>query len=422
MMNKISLFRLLVSLLIILGNMQVAYASPRCSKVSGWAGAGDSNYGPSGITSIINVTDDEEFQPIGTILGSSASTPMSIFGQPGGFDPEKVLFKCSADATNLNVAFSTNGDSSYAGKYVIDAAGVPESTYRSAIRYVGFRVRDSLSGRYFTSRWQYRPLTGLDRDEDGNILVKAKNFGSASIELIRIPYGNALINSGLLTHNQPLGYFAMVGPGLSYPKEGVEHAADYNGWYHNWPGNISITRQITVRRAKMCAFSSVTPHVQFPLISRSELDHGGKVSSSFSVVYRCQNEYESGIAPGQNAIGFRIRDDVYAASLSEGIINAEGGVQYLLSNGYGSDPSIATGVGIELKDEYGTSMNWLSNENLVSGGKNAGWYPINGHEISDTTGIKKYQQDFNVYLSKIIGKTVTTGKVNAYAEVFIRVQ
>lgn len=407
------------------------YINPDYGKNASWSGASDNNFGPLGLQNVINITDSE-FQPVGTTLAKSPSTSMTQYGQIGGFDPEQVLFRCDAgDEGLIFESYATNSDNYFSGRSLVTEAGVPEYTYMLNSKNIGFRVKNETTGEYVTRNWRYRPLTNLDRDDQGKILVKAKNFSNMSVELVKIsypaitdgPYQPSTVYDYNYTYAQPLAYSTFVGPGEGNGcAEGLLGTC-YIGWHYNWPGNVSIHNNLAIRRAKMCAFKSVTPYVLFPTISVEALNRGEKAAGQLSLTYNCQQGAAYGVGANQNAVGFKVSVEAYLAAESAGLKTSGYGVTHLLSHGYGTDPSVATGAGIELANSDGSSMNWLSNENIISGGNNDGWYALQGVQIGSGAVSNEYLEVYNVYLSALDENTAPTpGKVYATAEVFIRVQ
>lgn len=412
------------------GPTSVYYVNPAYGKAAIWDGGHDVNHGSVGIQHVIGITDDD-FQPVGTVLAQSASMPMTLYGQKGGFDPEQVLFRCdAADAHSLYESFSTNGDDYYSGRRLVTEAGVPADTYVLNSQRIGFRVKNDTTGEYLNRYWRYRKLTNLDTDDQGKILVKAKNFSNMSVELIKISYPTitdtpasdpSTAYNNTYTYPGPLGYTTFVGPGIAGCEEGKNSATCYSGRYANFPGNISVHNQFVVRRTKMCAVKSVTPYISFPSISVAALKNGEKASGEISLIYNCQ---QGASDVSSNIVGFKVSSEAYLAAKDNGLTTYGTGVTHLLSNGYGKDQSVASGVGIELTKADGTRMNWLSNEKIVHGGSNDGWYPLQGDIFGiGTASSYSYLQIFYVYLSALNpNKPVTPGKVYATAEVFIRIQ
>jgi len=108
-----------------------------------------------------------------------------------------------------------------------------------------------------------------------------------------------------------------------------------------------------------------------------------------------------------------------------GLVTSGGAVTHLLSNGYGTDPSIATGVGISLRNAAnGSAMNFLGWSG-TSSGASSGWYPVlaGAHNTGSTTqNYTNYSQTITATLSTLPGMTAKPGKVNATAYVLVKVQ
>lgn len=407
------------------------YINPEFGTNAIWNGASDSNFGSTGLQNVIGIVDTY-FQPVGTLIAKSPNTPMIQYGQAGGFHPEQVLYRCDAeDEGKIFESYATNSDNYLSGRSLVTEAGVPSHTYMLNSSNLGFRIWNDTAQEYVTRNWRYRPLTNLDRDDKNKILVKAKNFSSMSVELIKIshpavtdgPYQPELIYRDFYSYNQPLGYTTFVGPGVPGCADGLLGTC-YIGFHSSWPGNISIANQLSIRRSKpMCYFRSVTPYVSFPPISATALKQDQKVSAQFILQYSCATGATVGTDAGQNAVGFKIGSEAYQAAIKEGLTTVGTGVTKLLSRGYGLDPTIAVGVGIELRRENGEQLFWLTDENSISGGKMNGWHSLNGVQVSTEPISKVYEERFNVFLSKNGSLIeVTPGKVYATAEVFIRIQ
>lgn len=385
-----------------------------------WGGAYDANNGPLNLPSTINITD-ENFQPNGTLLASSV-VDFVQYGQKSGYDPEQILFSCTADsAGQLYEIYATNGDNAYGGLYEDGATYGLEHSYATYQKNLVVRITNNETGQYFKKNWQYRALTNLDTDASGNILVKAKNFTSVTIELYRIGDVRGAITPGAYGYSQPAGYIAFGGPGISYPADGADSQTSYPGWYAYWPGNISLYKNTNIRRSKACRFNSVTPNVLFPTISTEEINNGGSRTANIDITYQCQSGYTAGVSAGQNAVGFQVSSGSYSAALAEGLTTTGSGLTYLLSNQYGVDSNVATGVGIRLERE-GTTLNWLSDANVMTGGNADGWYKLNGTQVATDDVADSYQESFSAILEALPGQTATPGKVYAQAQVFIRVQ
>lgn len=399
-----------------------------------WVGACDTCNGSLGLPSMINVSD-ANFQPDGTLIASSVAPPTQ-YGSTAGYDPERVFFRCAAGDAVYEM-FSTNADDLFSGWYrggdsVGNSIGL-QAAYRTAWPNVLLRLTYVETGEYFTDIWRERLLRGLDIDSRGFQLVKAKNLSAVRAELFRAPleatrYYSPTTASQLYAFTQPAGYTAIKGPGLSYPRVGVSHYGNYDGWHHNWPSAISLYNKVTLKRYPTCAVTNVTPHLVFPSISIGEINAGSSQEMPFEVAFKCQSGVINSTALNGTALGIKVSSGGLAASSSLGLINANGGLSYLVSDRYGQ-PGIAQGVGFRLL-RNGSVMNLLANEDSAMG-SNAearGWYPVlsgASNMTGELSGISYYSETFRARLEKFkLGSmpTVTPGRVEATAQVVIRVQ
>lgn len=162
--------------------------------------------------------------------------------------------------------------------------------------------------------------------------------------------------------------------------------------------------------------------------SLAEIDSGGVREAPFELTFKCQSGMTNGTGAGATALGIRVSSGALAASPALGLVNASGGLSYLLSDRYGQ-PGIAQGVGIRIY-RNGAPMTLLANEDSA-GGSNAearGWYPAVGgatQSLGGSGGIDQYGETFRARLEKLSLGTrpgVTAGRVEATAQVVIRVQ
>lgn len=411
-----------------------SYVDPLYGKTAIWDGAHDPNRGDLNLP-IVNISDTA-FQPNGTMLASSI-VPFITYGQRGGYDPEQVLYRCdAADENEIFEYYSVNADNAYSGMYEDGVADGVNRGYATYIKNVVARLKNNQSGEYFSRIWQKRAMTGLDRDAEGRILVKAKNFTDISVELFRIRdvrgfNGSSAVNrpyeSGY-SYNQPAGYIAFGGPGITHPTEGIDHISHYPGWYAQWPGNISFYQQMLVRRTPgTCSVSSVAPYVLFPTTTIKELEQGHSVNVNMSLSYRCQGDFISGTKAGNFAVGFKIDTNSFNRAKAMGLTD-QAAVSHLLSRNYGS-PGYAQGVGVILEREDGLTQPFVikTYPDLGTGiydSSKDGWRKFIGTNI-DYDPINKVtilHETYTAKLTKIPGVTVTAGKYYAQAQVLIRVQ
>ncbi|MGJ7473435.1 fimbrial protein [Pseudomonas fulva] len=400
-----------------------------------WAGGCDTCNGSLGLPSVINVSDPS-FQPYGSLIASSVA-PFTQYGATAGFNPEYVFFRCEARDAVYEM-FSTNGDDVYSGWFqggdsVGNTLGL-RSAYRTAWTNVLLRLTHLATGQLFTDVWQERRLTGLDTDSRGYQLVKAKNLSAVRAELFSAPkdpsynYYSETVSSQLYGYAQPAAYIAIKGPGLAYPTVGQTHYGNWSGWYGNWPGALGLYNKVTLKRYPTCSVTSVTPYVVFPSISVSEINAGGRREMPFQINFRCQSNIVNSTSANGTAIGIKVSSGALAASSSLGLVNAQGGLTYLLADRYGQ-AGVAQGVGIRLL-RGGAPINLLANEDSAngSGAAGRGWYPVISSAANLTgsvNGIGQYTETFRARLEKLSTGTLPTvrpGRVEATAQVVIRVQ
>lgn len=399
-----------------------------------WAGSGDTTGSAGTLPTVVNI-NNTTFQPNGTLIASGIVS----FLQAGSatYTPEQILFRCTADeAGKLYEYYATNGDSANAGYYEVGAAyGLPES-YRTYVNGMALRATNLATGEYYSRYWKARPLLNLDTDSRGWILVKAKNFSDTKVELFRLTSANGpQTAAGIYPESQPATYIAFKSstnaPNLTV---GADSAYNYNGWYDQWPGAVNLYNRIYTRRSATCSVTNVTPTVIFPIITVAELKSGVTRQRPITIQFACQTgapastgvtAIASGVTAGQTAMGILVNPANAAAAVSAGFGTAGSGVSYLLSDGYGTDPNVAGGVGIQISRTNGTVMNLLSTlSGTVLGGNNAGWYPVLDDATSGgaVNGVTTYTKTLNATLKALPGKTVTAGKVSATAQVIIQVQ
>ncbi|SEA02084.1 fimbrial protein [Variovorax sp. YR216] len=410
----------------------IYYVDPAHGTHNIWSGSLDTA-GASGLSvSSVNL-NSSTFQPDGTLLASGSASFLTLGNE--AYTAEQVLFRCdAADEGSLFEFYATNGDNDYGGRYEDGASfGLP-GAYRTYIRDMVIRVTHTLTGNYFSRYWQSRPLTNLDRDGQGKILVKAKNFSDVRVELFRVSntYGSA--GSGLYGYSQPAAYIAFKGPGWSNNLlDGRDSGSYFDGWYAAWPGTINLYNRLTVRRSATCAVTNVTPNVRFPLMTVAELQGGGTRQMPIDITFECQTgapantglaALASGVNAGQTAMGVLVPAANFQSAAAQGLTTAGSGATFLLSDGYGTDPGVATGVGVSLALANGTPLNFLGNAMVTGSGNAAGWYPVldGATATGVAAGVTNYTKRLQATLKRIPGRTVTPGKINARAQVVIRVQ
>ncbi|WP_328585518.1 fimbrial protein [Morganella psychrotolerans] len=115
------------------------------------------------------------------------------------------------------------------------------------------------------------------------------------------------------------------------------------------------------------------------------------------------------------------------------MVNSAGGVEYLLSDGYGSVPSVATGVGIALSNTTtGQRMPFVgwggcteSTPCNQATARTAGWFPVLTGSTpigSSSAGYTSHLIQLTATLSRLPGQQAQPGNVDAKAYVLIKVQ
>ncbi len=418
----------------------VYYTEPGKGTVASWGGALDGNGSMGTIPKIVNINNNA-FQPLGTLIASG--TTSFLDSGTSKYTPDQILFRCTPDeAGKLREFYSTNGDSAYAGMYQVNSALGLDETYTTIVSGLGLRVKNMATGQYYSRYWKSRPLNNLDVDSKGWILVKAKDFSNASIELYKIDYNaNNLGNprntyTGLVAWTQPAAYIALKSSniGINFD-DGVDHYGHHHGWYAEWPASmVNLHNNLIIRRAATCFVQNVTPNVLFPTLSVSDLNNGTKATMPININFQCQSGSPansgvtalfSGTHDGQTAFGLLPKPANVASAQNQGLTVGTGAaVTHLLSDGYGSAQNVATGVGISFTRKNGTQLNLLST--LASSGQGAsyGWYPVLDDAISsgNINGVTSYSKTLDATFGKLPGKVVTAGKYNATVQVIIQVQ
>ncbi|CND13202.1 putative fimbrial usher protein StbD [Yersinia intermedia] len=402
-----------------------------------WKGAniGDDNYGASLQLGNINITSNY-IQPVDSMLASSIISLVPARFWP---DPEAVIYECDvADKDSLFEVFATNGRSNVGGY-----SNMGDNYFQTFFPYTALKLIHVDTGVEFTRIWQQAPLRKYD--VVGNkIQIKGKHFSQIRAELKKVGSvdrtpspglsgcsGPAADNySGGYSCNQPNGYVVFKGPGMPVPETGYDSATNYQTWqsgrYMAFGMNTAPVSVLT--RKNTCVVRNVTPYVVFPIITVNELNDNQSRSADITVDIECQSGTESGINSGQTALGIQTSLPGYLKAQGLGLVNAAGGVSYLLSDNYGTDKNIATGVGISLSDSSGATMNfvgWGGCANNCSASTSAGWYPVltgassNG---SNGAGYNNYLHHFTATLKKLPNGTPTAGKVDATAYVLVKIQ
>jgi len=421
-------------------------ANALCKKGPDFQRSEEDSYGLSLAMGTINVSS-LEIQPVGSPLGSNI---VNFSQNPRYTSPDNVLWVCDiADKDNIFEIIATNGDDRNGGFFDLGSIDSYPNYYGTLFEHVALRLTHLNSGTVFTRQYQRIPMKNYQVSPDGTqIYIRVKDFSPIRADLIRVsstsPRGQSpddwcgrptQLTSGSYSCNQPNGYVSFCSPGSpdAYCDSG-DSAFIYTGWYYdNWMAiNMGISTGYPANLVSIptCVAKSVTPMVFFPTISVSDLNNGQTAQSNFNVHTLCEGQSTSGETQGMTAMGLQVPYESYLTAQQLNLVNASGGVSHLLSEKYGQ-PGYASGVGIQIANSNdGVLRNFIGWSRCLAAtcqpGGNGGWYAVRDGATQVTnngsTAINEYVVNFNAYLTRIAGETVTAGKVDASAEVLVKVQ
>ncbi|MFZ1181549.1 MAG: fimbrial protein [Herbaspirillum sp.] len=381
----------------------------------------------------INIIRTTTLQPVGTILGSAVATA----GNAAGINDETVLWECDlADKDQLYEVFSTNGDDRVGGYFEIGAKDGLPGYYQTWFSFAAIKITHVRSGKVFTRHWQYAKLTNYDV-EGRKIKIRAKHLSPVQAELARVStvqWGGASNYCGNdmaddrgrspwpYTCTQPNAYIAFSGPGYPADPEGSDHATHHRFWPKNGVA-FGMRNAAWVSYEPTCVVRNTTPEVTFWPITVQEFQRGEKREVDFSIQLECDRNVNSGTGQNQTAMGIQVSEDAYIKAMELGLVGSMGGVTHLLSNNYGVDPAIATGVGIRIRDaDSGRPMNFLGWQGGNTGA-GAGWYPVFSRGRPSGSGkTLHHTRVITASLEKLPGHVITPGRVYAIARVIVKVQ
>lgn len=383
-------------------------------------------------------------QPVGTPLGSVVVSPATATG----LTSETVMWECDlSDADSIYEVFATNGDDRVGGYWEIGNGsgttindGLP-GYYATWFPYVGIKLTHLNSGLVYSRYWQQAKITAYDT-VGAKIQIKAKHLSMVQADLARVSSLPPRTGSGSnwcttamapssgpdiynYTCIQPNGYIQFRGGGIASDTVGSDSNTNY--WFWGAANGVAFGMRsaASISYTATCVARNVTPVVTFEPITASALNQGMTRSSDFTIDLECSNTTSSGTETNQTALGIQVAQSAYTQAQSLGLVTSGGGVSHLVSNGYGTDSSVATGVGISLHNaSNGTAMNFLGWSSTGTGAS-GGWYPVLAGASStgsSTSGYTTYSQTITATLSALPGLTAKPGKVNATAYVLVKVQ
>ncbi|HHT2832583.1 fimbrial usher protein StbD [Klebsiella aerogenes] len=396
-----------------------------------WSGACDTCTSNIGLPSVISVNSGKNFQPAGTLLASAVGNFLTASTNQT-YGSNQVLFRCAlADAGSLYEMYSTNGDSTYAGKYAVSDV---DGAYYDAEKNVAVRITNLSTGEYYSRYWKERQLTSDSwYQDDQYIYIPASAFSNVLYEMYKTDDTAYYVYSSATNKDvwsQPRGYIAFKGPGLATNalSPGEDHNTHYDGWYSLWPGGWSTYNNVTYVRGALCQIKDYPSVVTLPPIAVGALAAGGSSQRPFTVSLECESGAKSSTSASTSssanvAMGFLVNQPTaVAAAQSLGLVTSGGGLTWLLDTHYGNG-GIASGVGIRIYNQSGNAINLLPDRQSTGSGNSRGWYAyqdLTSLISSGSTNI--YSGDFTASLEAISGQTITAGTVNAQLQAVVSFQ
>lgn len=393
--------------------------------------------------------NDTYLQPVGTLLASVVVPPTNY--TYGGANASSVLWECDkSDLDSIYFLVATNGDDRVGGFYDIGNKDGMKDVYATWFAYTGLKL--TMSGVTLTRYWNKVPITSYATTDNGKIQIRLQDIPPLLAELYRvssIPENSAASNycagrgTGGLGYatatginyscTQPNAYIQLSGDSnvsFSFARDrtGQDSAYSFLFWGADNGFGYGMRTANSLYQNPTCVARNVTPVVLFPTMSVTQLEEGATTSANFTVQVECNNSAVSGVNNYQTAIGFQVSPGAYNAAQQLGLVNANGGVSYLVSDNYFSN-EMAHGVGIKIKNSLNKEMLFVGQPGTVSlttpGGNNAGWYPVlDGatYSNSNASGYSTYNQTMTATLGKLPGQTVTAGKIYATSYVLVKMQ
>lgn len=415
----------------------------RCTRVTSINAGADGRGASSGLGNI-NITSNY-LQPVGSPLGSSIVSFSNSYSYP---NPEAVLYECDiTDKDSIYEVFATNGDDRVGGYWDIGAADGYPNYFATYFPYVAIKLTHLNSGKDFIRNWQEYPIQSYNT-VGNKIQIRVKDFSQIRADAIKVSSlpgakfsycgSNTMApttGKSSYTCTQPNGYVHFKGPGISGETAGTDSNDHYGTWgTGRWmvigmgtPPIASLSHTAT------CVVRNHTPLVILPTISVTELNAGKVSSSTFDINIECDNTMQSGIQTDNTSLGLQTTVEAFQKAQQLNLVNSQGGVSYLLSDGYGVNPSIATGVGIELSNtSTGAVMPFVgwsgcsTNTPCSAATSSAsGWFPVlagSSSVGSSASGYTNYLIQLTASLKKLPTEKVVSGAVDAKAYIIIKVQ
>lgn len=472
-----------------------AFASCSWPSVNGTSTNGKDNMTASLGIGRINIIN-KNLQPVGTTLATGVSNYSTILNGRLAASDDTDIVRCTqaSDINSLSWAYATNGDSIIGGFYEIP--GNP-GFYATEFPYVAIKLTIADTGEVFSRFWKQSTIKVVTNDNgSGGFTIKKRDIPKVVATLIKWseaygsttdannvnvsghhychPLGDSLrneqhiggsvgsnpdqvwtagggkYNAVLGGCNQPNGVLNIQGVSNNV-SIGSDSNSSYPGYDYYIPIGLNGSPAATFTYAPSCVLTTVTPYVQFPVMTVSQLNAGDTVSQDFSVILSCDSNVGTTATTNSVAVALKASLPAYTNAQSLNLVDAEyGSVKYLVSDDYTSD-GMAKGVGITLQNGEKDDVYFAGWNNLqcvtptvvgtpstgttainaysycpgfsnLSSMRRAGWDPmISGStKISQDTETVSYSKTYTSTLTKIPNIAVTAGKIKATATVLVR--
>ena len=382
---------------------------------------------------------DSYLQPGGTLLGSTV-IPATDNQR---FPPDTVLWTCDkVDLTQIYFLVATNGYSPFNGRYDVGAKDGLDNAFSTYWQYVGARF--TVGGIAVNTIYQRVNLNNYATNpkDSTKIDIRLKDLPTVEASVYRVsslPSGSGgsfhdcgqQARSGAYKNGcrqwamaiqlggVPMGNFADIVNDDSV-RAGLRNTS-------NGIGYSFYTGQTVATNSKSCVARNTGTTVTFPPVIETSLTNGQTVDAGFQVILECNSkDVLSGTKTGNFAIGFQPSAAAADAAQRLNLNNQFGSSNYLLSDGYDSNPNSAKGVGIQVEHVGLKKGIRFLNKNASPGGNaEAGWYGVLEGAKSEgevTPGFTRYTQDYKATLTALPGGVVTAGKVKSTATVIVKIQ
>lgn len=388
---------------------------------------------------------DHHSQPVGSILSQTSAKATHP-----GMSADTVLWTCNkSDLPNIYFLVATSGSNTFGGR---DALG--DDIYATWFRYIG--LKQTMAGVTLSRYWQKVPISKNNYIiSNDKIKIRLMDIPSLEAKLIKVDklpftkkvaeycnnnmaiagtYANATIYGGgagkcmtasariQLGGNNNVVFKNFKGdqPGGDSKSNNLFYMASNGIAYGLGTSNTKLIQKYT------CFVRTKTPLIKIPAITATDLHHHAVSTTDFNLELECNDNFQSGIQPGQIAIGFlpSINSQTQAKNLN--LLTGNGTSEFLISENY-HHANTAKGVGLTIQSSSSqTNLHFLAPNAPIGGGNATGWHPIvESNTININTGnpgYNIYSKQYRAVLQKLPNQTPTPGQFKATATIMVKIQ